>query len=62
MTANSPFWYNEAVAYYVYNLVYLCRSLLQQENHMKIHILPREGELCSLGNYVLIGQKSEEQQ
>ena len=29
---------------------------------MKIYILPREGKLCSLGNYVLIGQRSENQQ
>ena len=25
------FWYSEVSAYYVYNLVYLCRSLLEQQ-------------------------------
>ena len=33
------FWYSEISAYYVYNLVYLCRSLLEQQIELVLSVL-----------------------
>ena len=32
------FWYTEVSAYYVYNLMYLCRSLFEQEIELVLNI------------------------